>query len=350
MEKRVTLRDIAKVTGLHFTTVGLALRRSPRINATTAAMVQAAAQRLGYQQDAMLSALSTYRHHQTRKPAGVLAYITTYPPAEVKTNLMEQQMIAAASARARALGFAIELFQINAPGMSAARLSRILHTRGIQGVMLAPLVPLPGPMPDLDWANFSAIAVGYSIANLRIHRTCAHYAHNIRMAMRILRERGYRRIGLIVQYEIFERSMGIVPGTYLAQQYLLPPEDRVIPLITPKLTRASLRRWLQQQRVDCIMLSMNPQEMLGWLGELDCVVPDQIGVCHTALLEAKDGIAGIDNQVGLLGEAAVNAVVAMLQQNERGLPVHPHTTNIEGRWIEGTTVRSTLTSRHESVT
>ena len=27
MEKRVTLRDIAKVAGVHFTTVGLALRK-----------------------------------------------------------------------------------------------------------------------------------------------------------------------------------------------------------------------------------------------------------------------------------------------------------------------------------
>lgn len=339
MEKRVTLRDIAEATGVHFTTVGLALRHSPRIKAATAAKVQAAARRLGYQQDAMLSALSTYRHRQTRKLAGVLAYVTTYPPAAVKTNLMEQQMIAAASARARDLGFALELFQINASGMTAARLSRILRTRGIQGVMLAPLVPLPGPMPDLDWPAFSAVAVGYSIANLRVHRTCAHYAHNIRMAMRILRERGYRRIGLIVQYEIFERSMGIVPGTYLAQQYLLPPEDRVVPLIAPKLTKTSLHRWLRQQRIDCIMLSMDPEILLGWLDELGCDVPGKIGVCHTALLEARNGVAGIDNQVGLLGEAAVNAVVAMLQHNERGLPIHPHTTNIEGRWVEGNTVR-----------
>lgn len=339
MGKRVTLRDIAKVTGVHFTTVGLALRNSPRINPATAARIRAAARELGYRQDAMLSALSTYRHKHARKHAGVLAYITTYDDKEAKVNLMERQMLAAAAAQADALGFGIEPFQINAPGMTAARLEGILKARGIQGLMLAPLLPRPGPMVELDWDSFSAVAIGYSITNLRIHRTCAHYAHNIRMAMRIMRERGYRRIGLIVQYEIFERSMGIVPGTYLAQQYMLPQEDRVVPLITPRLTKDSLERWLRRQRIDCLMLSMHPRQTIAWLEELGFNVPGEIGVCFTALLGEEKGIAGIDNQVGQLGEAAVNAVTLMLQHNERGLPLYPRVINIEGRWVDGTTVR-----------
>jgi DNA-binding LacI/PurR family transcriptional regulator len=270
----------------------------------------------------------------------VLACITTYSAEEAKHNIYDQQTMKAARAQALKLGFGLEPFQINAPGMTAERLSRILKVRGIQGLILSPRLPLPGPIPDLDWENFSTVALGYSITNLRVHRTCAHYAHNIRMAMHILRERGYRRIGLIVQYEVFERSMGIVPGTYLAQQYLLPATDRVVPLITRRLTKASLGQWVRRQRVDCIMLSNQPLQVLAWLAELGHKAPRDLGVCCTALSGDKDGVAGIDNQIGLLGEAAVDFVVSMLQQNERGLPVHPRSINIDGIWVEGPTVRA----------
>ena len=81
MEKHVTLRDIAKVTGVHFTTVGLALRNDPHVNAATAARVQETARRLGYTPNAMLSALSAYRRGRDRRIAGVLAYVLNYNAA-----------------------------------------------------------------------------------------------------------------------------------------------------------------------------------------------------------------------------------------------------------------------------
>ena len=60
MPKRITLRDIAEVAGVHFTTVGLALRNDPRVLPDTAAHIRAVARKLGYTHDAMLSALSAY--------------------------------------------------------------------------------------------------------------------------------------------------------------------------------------------------------------------------------------------------------------------------------------------------
>ncbi len=40
MKKRVTLRDVAAAAGVHFTTVGLALRCDPRINSRTAEVIR----------------------------------------------------------------------------------------------------------------------------------------------------------------------------------------------------------------------------------------------------------------------------------------------------------------------
>jgi LacI family transcriptional regulator len=333
------MRDIAKRANVHFTTVGLALRRDPRVTVETADRIRAIATELGYTHDAMLSALSSYRHRNAKRHAGVIGCIVTYSPEQGRHNVTERQFIDGATRCARAQGFEIESFQINAPGMTAARLSRLLRARGIQGLILSPKLPLPGPMPDLDWQHFSTVAVGYSITNLRIHRVCVHHAYNIRLAMQQLRSRGYRRIGLVLPYEIFERSLGIVPGTFLSEQFLLPESDRVTPLIEHKTTKASLDRWLRGQRIDCVILSAYWPQMLAWIKELGHRVPQDIGVCLGQLFGLSTDLAGIDNQTDLLGEAAASFVISMLKHNERGLPVYPRSISVEGRWVEQATVR-----------
>jgi len=340
MEKHISLRDIAQRAGVHFTTVGLALRHDPRVTAATAERVRAIARELGYTHDAMLSALSSYRHRNNKRYAGVLGCIVTYSPEQALTNITERQLIAGLTRVAQTQGFAVESFQINAPGMTAARMSRLLRARGIQGLILSPKLPLPGPMPALDWQYFSAVAIGYSITDLRIHRVCVHHAYNIRLAMQQLRARGYRRIGLVLPYEIFERSLGIVPGTFLAEQYLLPASDRVAPLIEQKTTKASFERWLRTERIDCVILSAYWQEMLGWIRELGHRVPEDLGVCLGQLFGNSTDLAGIDNQMELHGEAAANFVITMLKHNERGLPLYPRSIQVEGRWVDRGTVRA----------
>lgn len=340
MEKHISLRDIARRAGVHFTTVGLALRNDPRVTAATGERVRAIARELGYTQDAMLSALSTYRHRHVKRHAGVLGCIVTYSPEEGRRNVTERQLIAGLTRVAQAQGFTLETFQINAPGMTAARLSRLLRARGIQGLILSPKLPLPGPMPDLDWAHFSTVAIGYSITNLRIHRVCVHHAYNIRLAVQQLRARGYRRIGLVLPYEIFERSLGIVPGTFLSEQYLLPAADRVAPLIEEGVTKESLARWLRTERIDCVILTAYWQELLGWIRELGHRVPEDLGVCLGQLFGDGEEVAGIDNQMDLLGEAAADFVITMLKHNERGLPVYPRSIQVEGRWVDRGTVRA----------
>ena len=340
MEKHVTLRDIAKVTGVHFTTVGLALRNDSHVNPATAAKVHEAARQLGYTHNAMLSALSAYRHGNSPKFKGVLAYLATYSPEDLKTNLTEQQLRAGVSAYAQSQGFGFESFHLNEPGMTGAQMSRMLRARGIQGLLLPPRQPTPGPIPNLEWEQFSPLAVGYSITNLKVHRACPHHAHNMRLCLQTLRERGYRRIGLILPYYIYERTRGIVAGSFLSEQYLLPKHERVTPLITHTLTKPIVAKWLRTQRIDCIILSAFPLEICEWIRELGYDVPNEMGLSIICRFGKTDHIAGIDEQLGLIGEAAGKFVVSMLQHNERGLPAYPLYTLVEGRWVDRPTVRA----------
>jgi LacI family transcriptional regulator len=339
MGKHVTLRSIAKVAGVHFTTVGLALRNDPRVKSDTLAKVHAAARALGYTRDAMLSALSKYRHPRRHLFSGMIALITTYDAAELETNITAQQFGTAAAGYAQSLGFGFESFQINAAGMTGPLLSRMLRARGIQGVVLPPRMPLPGSIPDLQWEYFATVAVGYSITNLRVHRACVHHAYNMRLCLHRLHARGYRRIGLAIQYNVFERSFGVAPGIFLAEQCQLPEKERVVPLITHEVTKAALSKWLREQRIDCVILTDHPLEMQAWIKELGYDVPNEMGICLVCRFGLTDAIAGIDEQNDLLGIAAVNVLVSMLQHNERGLPASPHYTLVEGRWVERPTVR-----------
>ncbi len=342
MDKRVTLRDLARATGVHFTTVGLALRHDPRVRPDTIAKVEAAARQLGYTQDAMLSALSVYRHRNSHRFAGVIAYLITYEPGDMlKTNVTERRLVESTTAHARSRNFNLESFQINAPEMTAARMTRLLHARGIQGIIVPPRLPMPGPMEDLDWSEFSTIAVGYSVTSPSLHRVCANQSHNTRLCLAKLRERGYRRIGLVLPSELYERSRGHVLGSYLAEQCLQPPADRVAPLFVPQveITKARLHQWLRAERVEAIALTGLPLEIHAWVQELGYEMPHKLGLALVSRFGKTDHIAGVDERMEAIGEAAVDAVIAMISHNERGLPEYPRYLLVEGRWIERPTVR-----------
>jgi len=342
MEKHVTLRDIAKATGVHFTTVGLALRNDPHVNVETAARIREVAAELGYTHNAMLSALSAYRRGGKRF-AGVLAYVLGYDPRAYGDNLAEASLRQALTQYAHSQGFRIEVFQVDTGEVSGPQLSRILQVRGIQGVVLAPRLPNPGPISELEWSRFSTVAVGYSVTNVAAHRVAIHHAYNMRLCVRTLRERGYRRIGLILQQDFSKRSLGVMLGSYLAENYAQPEIYPVPPHYVPEVTRESLAGWLKEHRVDAVVLPGYALEIVDWIRELGYRVPEAIGIALISRFGKSDDYAGIDEQNDLLGVAAGKAVFSLLQHNERGLPAHPLYTLVEGRWVDRRTVRSTMT-------
>lgn len=339
MEKYVTLRDIAKLAGVHFTTVGLALRNDPHVNAETAARVQEVARRVGYTSNAMLSALSAYRHGESKRFAGVLAYVLNYDPTQYQGNLAEAMLAKAVAGYAQSQGFSIETFQVSDAGMTGPQLTRVLRARGIHGVLLSPRLPVPGAISDLDWPRLSTVAVGYSITNVAAHRVCIHHAHNMRLCLRKLRERGYQRIGLIVKQDFSERSLGVMLGSYLAEQFVQPDANKVQPLYAQELSQKVVGKWLKSQKVDCVVLPGANLEVYDWIRQLGYQVPGDVGLALISRYGQSEDVAGIDEQNDLLGVAAGKYLVSLLQHNERGLPEFPLYTMIEGRWVDRPTVR-----------
>lgn len=69
--RRPTLDDVARVAGFSKSAVSLALRHSPKLPATSRALIHEVARKLGYRADPMLAALAAHRWQRRPPSTGV---------------------------------------------------------------------------------------------------------------------------------------------------------------------------------------------------------------------------------------------------------------------------------------
>ncbi|MDR1010634.1 MAG: LacI family DNA-binding transcriptional regulator, partial [Opitutaceae bacterium] len=156
-----TLQQIATICGVSKATVSLALRGHPRISEATREKIRQAAGRMNYRMNPLVSAHAAYvRTARRPKSVTVLGYLTNWQknalPASKHVNALS---FASAGKRAAELGYRLDQFQILAPGMTDRRLSRILATRGILGVIVADLARATSQL-DLDWKDLACVTMG----------------------------------------------------------------------------------------------------------------------------------------------------------------------------------------------
>ncbi|MBE2215586.1 MAG: LacI family DNA-binding transcriptional regulator [Opitutaceae bacterium] len=337
----MTLRDIAKAAGVHFSTVSLAMRDHPRLSRATCKKVQSTARELGYVPDPMLASLANYR--LSLRPVeyrATLAWVTAFPERDQwRRNTIFREQYEGARARAEALGYKLEEFWLCQPGMTARRASHILRTRNITGLIIAPL-PMAGGVLRLDWPQFSAVAIGYSLSSPPLHLVCAHQFRCIRLALHELAMRGYRRVGLVMLKSSDDRVDNNWLAGYLVEQYAEGGREHLRPLLLDAWDETSFEAWLLRERPDAVV-SKVPQT-LSALRARGIAVPQDMGVAYLSPMNPGDEHSGVNENSESVGAAAVDFVAGMLHRNERGVPALPHRLLIDGVWIEGRTTRARL--------
>lgn len=338
MPHRPTLRDIARVTGFHFTTVGLAMRGSSQLPAATIQKIKAAADRMGYRPSPLLSALSAFRSQPKRQLTGIIGYLCTYDPNAA--NVRSLRTYNAGTKLADSMGFKLEAIQVDLTQPNPKRVTSILQARSIHAIILPPIVPKAGPFMDLPWERFVVVGIGYSITNIRPHRVSFSHFQGMLLHLHKLRERGYRKIGLCLTEEVNLRTGGNLMGALLAEQQSHPVKYRSNPCLFPAATanRDLFLSWFQRYRPDCIISSK--AEIISWLREEGFRVPEDVGVAITSRDEASSPYAGIDEQDEHLGEAAVDLAISLLRADERGLPKFPRQIMVDPKWVYAPTVRA----------
>ncbi len=339
MPARITLRDIAERAGVHLSTVSLALNHSPKLRPEMRARILKVADEMGYTPDPMLSALVAYRKKvQPASYHATLAWIDNWSDrgAMRKIKVFDEYFLGARE-RARELGYKLEEFWLNAPGITPARTAAILRARNIQGLIVAPQEHDGGKL-DFDFSSFSAVALGYSLRPALLHIVTNHQIQSTTLLVQKLANMGYRRIGLYLHAEWDNKvNHGYVAGFTTAQQ-ALSPKNRLKPhLFEGDFSIANFKKWFGEARPDAVITQGIAMDIVSWLKPLR--VPQDVGVATLTARADEPEIAGVYQNDMLIGATAAEVVIGMLQRNERGLPPNIIYTLVGGIWKPGASLR-----------
>ncbi len=337
-------QEIARVAGVSTMTVSRVLRNFPRVAADTRERVLQAAKKLGYTPDPIMARLmARVRSRRRLRGDTVIALVRDDIPGD---ELLDPayHYLAESDIRPRAEqhGYRTEVFSADQTKMSATRLSRILATRGIEGLIISPRSSRSIGV-GLDYTRFAAVTLGYGLQQPALHRASTNMTAGILHATAELTSRGYRRIGLAVTRWIDARSDHTYAGALLTYQQHIPAQDRVPLLLFPEnnISREAdiFCAWFKRHRPD-VVISFDTY-VPDWLTQkLGRRIPEQVGVVAHDWDERLVGFAGISHRRAHVAAAAVDLLATQLMHNERGVPEIPRQILIPPAWVEGLSIRA----------
>lgn len=328
--RRVGIREIARVLDVSLMTVSLALRNSPKVSEATRRKVRQTADKLGYRPDPELARLMTRLHGTTqssdRPHMAILDISTTRLQAGV-SNYCESVRQGAIT-RIESLGYLATCFHLLDYEGDLQRLLKVLHYRGIRGVLLLPpLNPVELPL-GLDWSPFSVIAATYAITPLQFHRVVPHQFIDMCQLIRTLEQRGHQRIGAVFG-ESFERR---IHYHFTAALALHKHDSRIYRVRDGHPINAEdFVVWVRKHRPD-VLITGNAEELLACLppAKGDFTPPQVVSFRSTTLPE----VAYWDERPEEIGAVAAVLLSGMIQHNETDIPASPRTTMIHGAFHE----------------
>lgn len=333
MKRRVTHQDIAKEVGLDKSSVSLALRNHPSIPQGTRDRIKAMADKLGYRPDPALHTLARQRWagHETGSGA-TLGYLVDSRMENFQSHF---RFIRAARQRAEERGYLLSEFDLAAyPNLEAA--SRVLHHRGIRGLLVPQFEQMSGPgIADLPAEHFTVIGLDLGWDDIPFHAVVPDTFEETRLVWREVVSRGFRRIGGVVMkheppaMDDFAR----LGASLAAQQEWIPVKERIPLLLSGTRDRAAFLKWFKLHQPE-VVVGFIPR-IFDWLREAGIEVPFAAFI----LLHSQYAhVTGCVSQGDSIGAAGVDALVASIGENEWGRPVQRRKLVLQPVWNEGTSL------------
>lgn len=189
-----TIRDVARLAGVAFTTAAAALRGEP-VSDATRQRVEAAASSLGYKRNLAASLLASRARKRATGTISI-AFVTagmgrplTHDPFKALPSLESE-------ATKRGMLLRRHLVQDE---KEAVRLGRLLTRRGVDGL----IVRLADPARFLEsfpLDSFCVVSLDQSLQRLGIDVVLGNHFHAVLELLREVRARGHRRIGVILRH------------------------------------------------------------------------------------------------------------------------------------------------------
>jgi LacI family transcriptional regulator len=334
LKRVVTLKDVAARAGLSLATVSYGLRHHPKISVATREKIADVARELGYRPNPRVASLMAHiRGAQARPHREPIAFVWVHTSRrEARGNPFLKNVFAGARVRATQMGFALEEFWTNDPGMTDQRLERILRARGIVGVVLSPVTTAEAAITlGWDWRHFSAAVIGNVTWTPELHHAGHHHFLAMRMALLELKKLGCLRPAAVIDTETNERAKRAWEAAFLTH-HPEPVAARGLVRVGPAAALADVAEWLRATRSDALIVS--DEALLAARGVR--ALCRERGLTVVTLYWSKDtprALGGIDQSYDLVAAQAVDLVAAQLNANETGVPDLPRIMLFPGRWV-----------------
>ncbi|HEY8904238.1 MAG TPA: LacI family DNA-binding transcriptional regulator [Chthoniobacterales bacterium] len=345
--QRVTIKDIAEAVGLSVSCTARALKGRPDISRATCRRVSEMAERMGYAPDPILGALAAYR--QSRKPAqfrGTLAFVT--PFGSEKSCLAGWDfgdLLRGARARAEALGYSLDYFNLADARKHRRGIEGILRARGIRGVLIR---SIPKTIREISFPFDRFMCVNlFSEPHASILSTVSsHHAQSMELVLSKLKERGCRHPALVIHESLSELihhgwwTTFAVYGSQFENASVFTFDDKRMPLFARDLARhrqavASLNAWARERRVDALIYGSSEHgiptahKRPEWRAR---------NIPHVVSLDLSDpdcGLCGIYQDRFQASAVAVDWLQAQMLTERADIQPPRIAIMVPGRWIEG---------------
>ncbi|WP_269541715.1 LacI family DNA-binding transcriptional regulator [Cerasicoccus fimbriatus] len=331
-EKAHTIRDLAAASGLSIGAVSYALRDHPSVSEKTRKRVRELADELGYKPDPRLASLmAQIRRSQSPRAKEVIAWVWCCSEQASKADF-SQLVYRGALQRAEQLGCSLESFWLTPNKMSPKRLQKILHTRGISGVLFAPEVERHKMSLDWDWSRFACAIVGMAEWEPALHRAGHDYYRSLWRCMNRMSEDGVRRPLFVVNRGMDERLHFLLTAGF-SKLHPTPAlaEKSILYCDGPLKTQLDEGTVLEQPDAILTTLRVN-QDFVAWRQK---AFPN-VERTYTLHWDEDSLAPGICTCYDKIAGAGVDLVLAQLHRNERGTPETPTVVMLEGEWREAT--------------
>lgn len=338
---RPTIETIALEAGVSISTVSRALRNHPLVSQETGRRIQEIARRLEYTPNPYVSALMS--HLRTARPipyqANIAIVDTLAGENDWKKFTVQQRFHDGAAERAKQLGYKLERFWAGGPETNRKNLTRIFLNRGIRGVLIPPLRDYSASGRDIPLENeeLALVTVGCKLVDPAFHfATNDQYATGL-LAHDSLLDLGYKRVGMAIpDYVecIVEQRFSAGFRNALERRGSPSPRQAVLRYDSVRGKKQFLQ-WVESFKPDAVCSTF--PVVKEWLEEAGIKVPGQVAVALLDRDSTHPGWSGVDQGSELVGAAAVDLLVQVLQRNELSVPKNPFGLTIEGKWVDGAT-------------
>jgi len=337
--KPVSLREIAERAGVTRTTVSLALRKHPRISIKTRDRIKVIADDLGYCPNPELTKVMALMGRKAYSE-GVIGFIRSGSDKEWDT--LEKIEFSAATKHAKKYGYRVEPFSIFDTQLTPAKVNLAMWSQGIEGVIIPMIHPVSFDQGvrtlPVDWDKFCVVEIADTITEQNLTGVRHDHFAGMMRALSELEALGYKRIGFCMESCVDLRTHHRWTAAYLLWRNLRGFSNDLEPYLPDKYNGELLAKWAEKESLDAVV---SPGiEAFRALEELDISFPEDLGfVTLDRWGEDSEAVTGIDQDLPVQVEIAVDMLIGLIHRQARGLLEHPIFATDPGRWYHGKTTR-----------